>query len=159
MANMSPKIVSLHPYVSQALVGLLQRLVKRHKRLVNELRNHNGEQNEEHQEPSPADSTVVDASSPVPSVKVNMAPSTNALAIDLSLLEEVIRMALEIFNAILTHSLTSNTHLIYALLYQREYLTPLHSHPAFQVSAPTSPLSSHLFYPPDFRRNPASDST
>ncbi|BHF66620.1 hypothetical protein SprV_0200964200 [Sparganum proliferum] len=132
LANLSPKIVNLHPYVSQALVGLLQRLVKRHKRLVSELRNQNGAQNKEQQEPSQADATVVDASSPVPSVKVNLAPSANALLQDLSLLEEVIRMALEIFNAILTHSLTSNTHLIYALLYQREYLTPLHSHPAFQ---------------------------
>nr|VZI10062.1 unnamed protein product [Spirometra erinaceieuropaei] len=132
LANLSPKIVNLHPYVSQALVGLLQRLVKRHKRLVSELRNQNGAQNKEQQQPSQADATVVDASSPVPSVKVNLAPSANALLQDLSLLEEVIRMALEIFNAILTHSLTSNIHLIYALLYQREYLTPLHSHPAFQ---------------------------
>uniref|UniRef100_A0A0X3P105 Dymeclin n=1 Tax=Schistocephalus solidus TaxID=70667 RepID=A0A0X3P105_SCHSO len=132
LANLSPKIVNLHPYVSQALVGLLQRLVKRHKRLVTELRNQSEEQNKEQQEPSPTNATVVDASSPVPSVKVNLAPSANALLQDLSLLEEVIRMALEIFNAILTHSLTSNTHLIYALLYQREYLTPLQSHPAFQ---------------------------
>lgn len=53
---------------------------------------------------------------------------------DLSLLEEVIRMMLEIFNSILCHSLSQNTHLVYNLLYQREYLAPIHTHPRFSVS-------------------------
>ncbi|VDD81662.1 unnamed protein product [Mesocestoides corti] len=126
LANLSPKITNLHPYVSQALVGLLQKLVKRHKRLVNEVRTLNDHLRDEKKTP---DSTA-SAASP-PDVRLNMMSSSDALLQDLSLLEEVIRMTLEIFNSILTHSLPTNTHLVYSLLYQREYLAPIHTHPSF----------------------------
>ncbi|VDP88413.1 unnamed protein product [Echinostoma caproni] len=53
---------------------------------------------------------------------------------ELSLLEEVIRMILEILNSILTHVLSDNANLIYSLLHQREHLAALRSHPSFQVS-------------------------
>ncbi|VDM34073.1 unnamed protein product [Hydatigera taeniaeformis] len=127
LANLSPKITYLHSYVSQALVDLLQKLVKRHKRLVNEIRTLN-EQLKEHEKT--ARSTVP----PYPNVRLNLMSSSDTLLQDISLLEEVIRMTLEIFNSILTHSLAANTHLIYNLLYQREYLAPIHNHPSFNVS-------------------------
>ncbi|KAH9283865.1 Dymeclin [Echinococcus granulosus] len=124
LANLSPKIANLHPYVSQALVDLLQKLVKRHKRLVNEIRTLNDQLKEQK-------NTTGTKVPPYPDVRLNMMSSSDALLQDLSLLEEVIRMTLEIFNSILTHSLTANTHLIYNLLYQREYLAPIHNHPSF----------------------------
>uniref|UniRef100_A0A0R3VUF1 Dymeclin n=1 Tax=Taenia asiatica TaxID=60517 RepID=A0A0R3VUF1_TAEAS len=124
LANLSPKITNLHPYVSQALVDLLQKLVKRHKRLVNEIRTLNDQLKEQ-------EKTVRTKVPPYPDVRLNMMSSSDALLQDLSLLEEVIRMTLEIFNSILTHSLAANTHLVYNLLYQREYLAPIHNHPSF----------------------------
>ncbi|GAA50708.1 dymeclin [Clonorchis sinensis] len=51
---------------------------------------------------------------------------------ELSLLEEVIRMVLEILNSILTHVLAENVNLTYSLLYKRDCLNSLRSHPAFQ---------------------------
>ncbi|KAL5964420.1 Dymeclin [Taenia solium] len=119
LANLSPKITNLHPYVSQAL-----KLVKRHKRLVNEIRTLNDQLKEQ-------EKTVRTKVPPYPDVRLNMMSSSDALLQDLSLLEEVIRMTLEIFNSILTHSLAANTHLVYNLLYQREYLAPIHNHPSF----------------------------
>lgn len=41
-------------------------------------------------------------------------------------------MILEILNSILTHVLSDNANLIYSLLYQRECLVTLRSHPSFQ---------------------------
>ncbi|KAL5110268.1 Dymeclin [Taenia crassiceps] len=124
LANLSPKITNLHPYVSQALVDLLQKLVKRHKRLVNEICILNDQLKEQ-------EKTARTKVPPYPDVRPNMISSSDALLQDLSLLEEVIRMTLEIFNSILTHSLAANTHLVYNLLYQREYLAPIHNHPSF----------------------------
>uniref|UniRef100_A0A0R3T3F5 Dymeclin n=1 Tax=Rodentolepis nana TaxID=102285 RepID=A0A0R3T3F5_RODNA len=124
LANLSPKITNLSPYISQALVGLLQKLVKRHKRLVNEIRTLNDQLKEQEKANGLPSSSS-------PEVRLNMVSSSDALLQDLSLLEEVIRMTLEIFNSILTHSLAQNTHLVYNLLYQREYLTPIHTHPSF----------------------------
>ncbi|KAM7537160.1 hypothetical protein Aperf_G00000064997 [Anoplocephala perfoliata] len=128
LANLSPKIVNLGPYVSQALVGLLQKLVKRHKRLVNEIRTLNDKMKEQEKKTGLQQPLSPSSSS---EVWVNMMSSSDALLQDLSLLEEVIRMILEIFNSILSHSLSQNTHLIYSLLYQREYLAPIHTHPRF----------------------------
>ncbi|VDP41566.1 unnamed protein product, partial [Schistosoma margrebowiei] len=51
---------------------------------------------------------------------------------ELALLEEVIRMLLEIINSILTHTMVSNPDLIYSLLYKRDSFTSLRSHPSFQ---------------------------
>ncbi|VUZ41047.1 unnamed protein product [Hymenolepis diminuta] len=123
LANLSPKIANLSPYVSQALVGLLQKLVKRHKRLINEIQILDDQLKEQEKANGPSSSS--------PDVRLNMMSPSDALLQDLSLLEEVIRMTLEIFNSILSHSLPQNTHLVYNLLHQREYLTPLRTHPSF----------------------------
>ncbi|KAM3188216.1 hypothetical protein ACTXT7_000714 [Hymenolepis weldensis] len=123
LANLSPKIVNLSSYISQALVGLLQKLVKRHKRLMNEIRTLNDQLKEQEKVNGPP--------SPSPDVRLNMMSSSDALLQDLSLLEEVIQMTLEIFNSILSHSLPQNTHLVYNLLLQHEYIAPIRTHPSF----------------------------
>ena len=51
---------------------------------------------------------------------------------ELSVLEEVLRMLLEILNAALTHQMASNPHLVYTLLHQKEVLDVLRRLPAFQ---------------------------
>ena len=48
------------------------------------------------------------------------------------MLEEVLRMVLEIVNSCLTHSLHHNPHLVYTLLYQRGLFAPFRTHPTFQ---------------------------
>lgn len=66
------------------------------------------------------------------------------------MVEEVLRMMLEIFNSCLTSSLHHNPNLIYTMLYQRALFTPLLSHRTFQdvvcnidtVSLPTAALYS-----------------
>ncbi|XP_056399798.1 dymeclin isoform X1 [Hyla sarda] len=51
---------------------------------------------------------------------------------DLSVIEEVIRMMLEIINSCLSNSLHHNPNLVYALLYKRELFEQFRSHPSFQ---------------------------
>ena len=58
--------------------------------------------------------------------------STEDLELDLSILDEVLRMLLEILNAAFTHQLTSNQNLIYSILHQREVLDVLRRQAPFQ---------------------------
>ena len=51
---------------------------------------------------------------------------------DLAVLEEVIRMVLEIINSCLCSTLAHNPHLVYTLLYKRELFTGFKTHPKFQ---------------------------
>ena len=51
-------------------------------------------------------------------------------ATDLLIVEEVLRMVLEVVNCCLTHNLHNNPHLVYSLLYQRELFDPFRSHPS-----------------------------
>lgn len=51
---------------------------------------------------------------------------------DLAVLEEVLRMVLEIINSCLAASLHHNPHLVYSLLYQRELFNSFKTHPTFQ---------------------------
>ena len=51
---------------------------------------------------------------------------------DLNVIEEVIRMMLEIINSCLSNSLHHNPNLVYALLYKRELFEQFRMHPSFQ---------------------------
>ena len=51
---------------------------------------------------------------------------------DLAVLEEVIRMVLEIINSCLSANLHHNPNLVYTLLYQKESFAMFRSHPTFQ---------------------------
>lgn len=51
---------------------------------------------------------------------------------DLSVLEEVLRMVLEILNSTLTTQLQHNPNLLYTLLYKRHVFEAFRTHPTFQ---------------------------
>lgn len=51
---------------------------------------------------------------------------------DVSVLEEVLRMVLEILNSTLTHQLSHNHNLIYTLLYKRHLFQLFSTHPSFE---------------------------
>lgn len=65
---------------------------------------------------------------------------------DLSILEEVLRMLLEIVNAAFTHQLGCNPHLIYSVLHKREVLDTLRRQPAFQDVVANLDMVIFLFY-------------
>lgn len=51
---------------------------------------------------------------------------------DLAVLEEVIRMVLEIINSCLSTNIHHNPNLVYTLLYQKESFAMFRTHPTFQ---------------------------
>lgn len=113
LANMSGQFRSLHPYVAQRLVSLFETLAKKHARLDQQLKQTvNGD----------ASNTVV----AVPIVD----PTSDDM--DLSVLEEVLRMVLEILNSCLSHQLVYCPNLVYTLLYKRNVFEAFRSHSAFQ---------------------------
>lgn len=107
LANMAAHFRRLHPYTCQRLVSLLCTLNKRRIRVVQQIK------------------TDVKGDSAT-------GASREELEQDLSILEEVLRMLLEILNAAFTHQLGCNQNLIYSVLHKREVLDVLRRQPAFQ---------------------------
>lgn len=125
LANMSGQFRGLHYYVAQRLVGLFESLAKRHHRSVEQLHSTTDASNgdDEH--------------------------LTADLMQDLAVLEEVLRMVLEIINSCLTNQLIHNLNLIYTLLYKRECFEQFRNHPTFQdiiqnIETVVAYFSSHL---------------
>ncbi|CAL7933911.1 unnamed protein product [Xylocopa violacea] len=114
LANMSAQFTSLHPYVSQRLLSLFETLAKKHARLEAKIR------------------TQPSVSSDSTTVTVNGTTANSDLIQDLTILEEVLRMVLEIINSCLTHRLAHNPNLIYTLLYKKDIFQPFRTHSAFQ---------------------------
>ncbi|XP_043232636.1 dymeclin-like [Amphibalanus amphitrite] len=106
LANMSAEFRQLHPYVCQRLVSLFEVLAKRHGRQLEQLR---------------AAAAAADASQP-----------DEGAVQDLAVLEEVLRMLLEIINSCLTAQLVHNPNLVYTLLYKRGVFELYRTHPNFQ---------------------------
>lgn len=113
LANMSSQFRNLHPYVSQRLVSLFETLAKKHVKLEAKIRNQ-----------PPANSADQG--------NANGGVMNADLIQDLTILEEVLRMVLEIINSCLTHQLPENPNLVYTLLYKREVFQPFTMHSAFQ---------------------------
>ncbi|KYN11329.1 Dymeclin [Trachymyrmex cornetzi] len=110
LANMSAQFTSLHPYVSQRLLSLFETLAKKHARLearILELTQ---------------STTLPSNNNKIYSFQIQ----------DLTILEEVLRMVLEIINSCLTHRLAHNPNLIYTLLYKKDVFQPFRTHSAFQ---------------------------
>ncbi|XP_066270653.1 dymeclin-like [Branchiostoma lanceolatum] len=103
LANMSAHFHSLHQYVAQRIISLFELLCKKHSKFL-EL-----------------------VTSPDPTVK-HLQDYTQ----DLAILEEVIRMVLEIINSCLTSLLQHNPHLVYALLHKRHLFEQFRTHHTFQ---------------------------
>lgn len=109
LANMSGQFRALHPYVSQRLISLFETLAKKHNRLNSQLR-------------EPVNGAV----------SVNVATTSEDMLQDLSVLEEVLRMVLEILNSCLSNQLVHCPNLVYTLLYKKSVFESFRSHHAFQ---------------------------
>uniref|UniRef100_A0A182JM94 Dymeclin n=1 Tax=Anopheles atroparvus TaxID=41427 RepID=A0A182JM94_ANOAO len=115
LANMSGQFQSLHPYVAQRLVSLFETLAKKHARLDQQLKQPNGVTIE-----------------PDVSIPIGGSLTPEDMLQDLSVLEEVLRMVLEILNSCLSHQLVYCPNLVYTLLYKRNVFEAFRSHSAFQ---------------------------
>jgi len=107
LANMSSQFRNLHPYVAQRIVSLFETLARKHGRLVEGL------------------AGAVDDKEEEGFTEVSEAVQ------DAAVLEEVLRMVLEIVNSCLVHQTQHNPNLIYALLYKRELFETAGLNPAF----------------------------
>merc|ERR1719189_1530245 len=108
LANMSSQFKSLHPYVAQRIVSLFETLARKHARLVDGLE------------------TVTDE------VQEEGFDEVSEALQDAAVLEEVLRMVLEIVNSCLVHQTQHNPNLIYTILYKREVFEVSGRNPAFQ---------------------------
>lgn len=108
LANMSSQFHALHPYVTQRIVSLYALLSKKHAKVMEYIKQDekNSQQNGEG------------------------AQHSDHLS-DLAILEEVIRMVLEIINSCVTNTLHHNPNLVYTLLHRRELFAQFRTHPTF----------------------------
>ncbi|XP_012253717.2 dymeclin [Athalia rosae] len=113
LANMSAQFRSLHPYVCQRLLSLFETLAKKYARLETSI----------HRQSMNSESAVIN---------VNGSAVNSDMIQDLTVLEEVLRMVLEIINSCLTHQLTHNPNLVYTLLYKKDIFQSFRMHSAFQ---------------------------
>jgi len=108
LANMSSQFHALHPYVTQRIVSLYALLSKKHAKVMELIKQTEGRTSANTQE----------------------GQHTDHLA-DLAILEEVIRMVLEIINSCVTNTLHHNPNLVYTLLHRRELFAQFRTHPTF----------------------------
>ncbi|XP_071824894.1 dymeclin-like isoform X2 [Apostichopus japonicus] len=113
LANMSSQFHSLHPYVSQRIVSLFELLIKKHDKIVAQLR-------------------PIAAAQREGSLTQDQELEQQDLLSDLAVLEEVVRMVLEIINSCLSNTLAHNPHFVYTLLYKQELFAGFKTHPKFQ---------------------------
>lgn len=127
LANMSAQFRNLHPYVAQRLISLFETLARKHTRLDAQLK-----------DPQTIAAAIdgsasTNNSASSGSVYVNLAGTTpEDMLQDLTVLEEVLRMVLEILNSCLSNQLVYCPNLVYTLLYKRSVFETFRSHHAFQ---------------------------
>lgn len=107
LANMSAYVQNLHPYVCQKFVSLMENMGKRYLRITCQSKSAICQLNEDDYLPSD-------------------------LMQDMSVLEEVLRMLLEILNSCLTLQLQNNIDLLYTILYKKEIFCMFRSNTSFQ---------------------------
>ncbi|XP_014680690.1 PREDICTED: dymeclin-like [Priapulus caudatus] len=110
LANMSSQFQRLHPYVSQRIVGVFETLARRHAKVLERVRDCVQRADGEDEGEDEAGEQMQ----------------------DLAILEEVLRMVLEIINSCLMHSLQHNPNLVYTLLYNKQLFAQFRTHPTFQ---------------------------
>ncbi|XP_056369989.1 dymeclin isoform X2 [Oenanthe melanoleuca] len=126
LANMSAQFRSLHQYAAQRIISLFSLLSKKHNKVLEQatqsLRGSLGSN----------DSPLPDYHFWEMSDCLHFSETKLGQAQDLNVIEEVIRMMLEIINSCLTNSLHHNPNLVYALLYKRDLFEQFRTHPSFQ---------------------------
>lgn len=110
LANMSSQFRELHPYVSQRLISLYETLAKKYHKLVQQMKSASLNQTTE----------------------VTVIVKQDDIGQDLSVLEEVLRIVLEILNSCLSTQLANNPNLIYTLLYNKHSFEILKDNVVFQ---------------------------
>lgn len=108
LANMSSQFQNLHTYVSQKVVSLFNLLARKHSKTLDHI-----------QQQSSVETSGINE-------------QLNDYVQDLTIIEDVMRMVLEIINSCLTHTLRHNINLIYTLLYNRDIFENYRTHPSFQ---------------------------
>ncbi|XP_068033494.1 dymeclin isoform X6 [Anomalospiza imberbis] len=126
LANMSAQFRSLHQYAAQRIISLFSLLSKKHNKVLE-------------QATQSLRSSLGSNDSPLPDYHfwemtdcLHFSETKLRHAQDLNVIEEVIRMMLEIINSCLTTSLHHNPNLVYALLYKRDLFEQFRTHPSFQ---------------------------
>jgi flagellar motor switch protein FliG len=117
LANMSSQFQNLHTYVSQRIVSLFNLLARKHSKTL-DLIQQQSKQQQQQQQASTTNTSNDDL--------------LNDYVQDLAIIEDVMRMVLEIINSCLTHTLRHNINLIYTLLYNRDIFDNYRTHPSFQ---------------------------
>ncbi|KAG8192991.1 hypothetical protein JTE90_028111 [Oedothorax gibbosus] len=93
LANMSAHTQDLHPYICEKYLNLLENMGKRYLRIMDQ--------------------------SKTEGIQINDELMPTDLMQDLSVLDEVLRMLLEILNSFLTFQLKNNINLLYTVLYKK----------------------------------------
>lgn len=128
LANMSGQFRTLHPYVAQRLVSLFETLAKKHARLAADM---NGGVSDGGGGGGGAGSGT-DSGGGRSTIIATDATVRSMVLEDLSVLEEVLRMVLEIINSCISHQLVYCPNLVYTLLYKRQVFESFRSNAAFE---------------------------
>ena len=128
LANMSSKFNNLHPYVCQRLNSLFNLLAKKRTKIIVAL-NTNTPSTE-------TSSTGLERNSSSQEINANSSEGGGGggqdLLQDLAIIEELMRMVLEIINSCLIISLHHNSDLVYSILYHKAIYLQFQDHPTFQ---------------------------
>jgi dymeclin len=116
LANMSSQFIHLHAYVTQRFVSLFSLLSRKHSKIFEQCQ----------QERFQTEHTSMT------NISSKNDEQIHSYADDLTLIEDVMRMILEILNSCLIHTLQQNPNLVYALLYNRDIFDQYRTHPNFQ---------------------------
>jgi len=122
LANMSSQFQNLHTYVTQRIISLFNLLARKHSKILELV------QQQSKQEHTASATTMTTNIQTLASNDENF----NEYIQDLAIIEDVMRMVLEIINSALTHTLRHNVNLIYTLLYNRDIFDNYRTHPSFQ---------------------------
>ncbi|CAF1028148.1 unnamed protein product [Adineta steineri] len=122
LANMSSQFQNLHTYVTQRIISLFNLLARKHSKILELI------QQQSKQEHTASATKLTNNIQTLASNDENL----NEYIQDLAIIEDVMRMVLEIINSCLTHSLRFNINLIYGLLYNRDIFDNYRAHPNFQ---------------------------
>ena len=122
LANMSSQFQNLDTYVAQRIISLFNVLTRKYSKVLELIQQHSQRENT-------ASATTITTNLQTLASNDEI---LNECIQDLSMIEEVMRMVLEILNSCLTHTLTSNSNLVYAILYNRDIFENYRAHPNFQ---------------------------
>jgi dymeclin len=129
LANMSAKFENLHPYVCQRINSLFQLLAKRRTKIINMINKENKKNEQLDSTPATEQNANVSIDLETTTTITNM---DQDLMQDLSIIEELMRMVLEIINSTITNSIHHNADLVYSILYNKSLYAQFFTHPTFQ---------------------------